>query len=256
MLETGKIIRPTKERVEVFLNFLETTPVVEACTLALTPGSSVDSNGPITHQQAQWLDEIRSLAAVRIASSETGAVIFWSELFKILIIPPFPLKKALRSDKLDASPLRQLMAQKYTIGVVLLRLGRYSVGVFEGDQLVTSKGDSRYVKGRHRAGGTSQLRFQRIREKQMSNLFKKTGEVVADQFAPYERKLDYILLGGERHTIANFLKECAYLRSMKTLTLKRVLAINEPKRSELERMPREIWKSSVCLFQYPEGFPC
>ena len=255
MSASGKITWLSKRRLEALLDTLETGPPFEAYTLALAPGTLLDSIRPTTPQQGRWLDEVRSLAAERIAASETGAVVLWSEPLKLLVIPPFPMSRDSQAHGLDTGPLRQLMDQEYTLGVVLLRLGRYSVGVFREDRLLTSKTDTRYVKGRHRAGGTSQRRFERIREKQIHELFVKACEVVAEQFGPYEREMDYVFLGGERHTLTDFLKECDYLRRMKPLTLKRVLHVGEPKHRELERMPREIWKSHVCFFHWPEGFP-
>ena len=255
MSAPGKITWLSKRRLEALLDTLETAPSLEAYTLTLAPGTPLDSIRPATPQQVRWLDEVLSLAAERIAASDTGAVLFWSQTLKLLVIPPFPLSQSSQAHGLDAGPLWQLMRQEYTLGVVLLRLGRYSVGVFRGDRLLTSKTNARYVKGRHRAGGSSQRRFQRIREKQIHNLFARACEVVAEQFGPYERELDYVLLGGERHTLRDFLKECDYSRRMKPLTLKRTLPIGEPKHRELQRMPREIWKSPVCFFQWPEGFP-
>ena len=57
-----------------------------------------------------------------------------------------------------------------TVAVVLVRLGGYAVGVFEGEQLVASKVGSRFVKGRHKKGGSSANRFRRRREEQEREL--------------------------------------------------------------------------------------
>ncbi|MDR3032332.1 MAG: hypothetical protein LBV78_04365, partial [Kitasatospora sp.] len=55
-----------------------------------------------------------------------------------------------------------------TVGVLLVRLGGYAVGVFTGSppRLAASKVGSRLVHGRSAAGGRSQHRFARRREKQ------------------------------------------------------------------------------------------
>ena len=50
---------------------------------------------------------------------------------------------------------------------MLVRLGRFSVATYRGGKLAASKTDSRYVKGKHHAGGTSQLRYTRVREGQI-----------------------------------------------------------------------------------------
>src|SRR5579859_235443 len=56
------------------------------------------------------------------------------------------------------------------VGVLLVRLGGYAVGVFAGSPPVlrTSKTGSRLVHGRSAAGGWSQHRFARRRDKQAS----------------------------------------------------------------------------------------
>src|SRR5215472_10270806 len=55
-----------------------------------------------------------------------------------------------------------------TVGVLLVRLGGYAAGVFQGTEpiLVASKVGSRLVHGRSAAGGQSQQRFARRRENQ------------------------------------------------------------------------------------------
>ena len=238
----------SRRKLESFLDALETRPPLEALTLILGPGASLNSFELQDPQQRRWLDEVRILAADRIVTSQTGSVVFWSDLTKLTVIPPIPLNQNSHVAQLDTGPLRRLFRKEYTVGVVLLRLGRYSVGVFKGDRLLTSKTDTRYVKGRHSAGGTSQRRFQRIREKQIHEIFIKTCLIVSERFKPFEDAIDYIFFGGERHTLINFLKEWPYLQRMESSILKRILPTAEPGLRELERMPHEIWKSQVAIY--------
>ena len=245
----------SKRRLESLLDTLDVVPPLEALTLSLTPGVSLESVHLVEPQHIQWMDEIQSFASDKLAASETGAVVFWSDPLQLLVIPPFPMAHSSQSTGLDTSPLRALMQREFTLGVVLLRLGRYSVGVFKGGVLLTSKTDTRYVKGRHSAGGTSQRRFARIRQKQIYELFVKACSVAEEKLGPYEKEIDHIFLGGERHTLTDFLKECPFLQRMESRVAKRILSVGEPRRRELENMPREIWKSQVTPFKLPEGFP-
>ncbi len=71
-----------------------------------------------------------------------------------------------------------------TVGVLIVRLGGFAAGVFAGapPRLVASKTGSRLVHGRSAAGGTSQQRFARRREKQGLAI----GRMRADQrLRPY-----------------------------------------------------------------------
>ena len=65
---------------------------MDALTLLLAPGDSLDDVRPAGEQQAQWLEEIRAVAPAQIWESETGAVLFWSEQLKLSVMPPFPLE--------------------------------------------------------------------------------------------------------------------------------------------------------------------
>lgn len=185
----------------------------------------------------------------RTGDYATGAVVFWSPQHTYVVGPPFPVAADLRVEGWDTAPLRALLGRRYTLGVVLLRLGAYAVGVFDGDALVASKADTRYVKGKHHAGGWSQQRFARRREKQMRELFDEACSVVRSKFTPYERRLDCVFLGGERLTLLAFRKRCPYLQGLADKIAPRILEVDRPGHDALEQAPREIWKSRVLVVE-------
>ena len=192
----------------------------------------------------EWGERLAPLGQA-VWESDTGLVGLRASNQALAIIPPFPILENKVVDRWDAAPLLELLDADRTIGVVLLRLGRFSVAVYQGGKLVSSKTDARYVKGRHRAGGTSQRRFERIREGQMRRIYDKTCLAVRAQFEPYDRQLDHLLLGGERFTLNNFLKVCPYLERFQGKTLARRLNIRDPKRDTLEQVAELIWQSRV-----------
>jgi peptide subunit release factor 1 (eRF1) len=195
-------------------------------------------------EHGNWLQEIKGLPA-GLMESETGLVLLWSDDCKYVLVPPFPVDLNQFFPAWDTSYLRALLDKKYLLGVVLLRLGGYSVGVFEGDRLLTSKTGTRFVKGRHKAGGQSQRRFERRREEQARELFDKACSIVATQFAPYEERLDYVFLGGDKLTLHSFLKRCEYLQRLAGKTLARILPVGKPRYEALCSMPSQIWKTRV-----------
>jgi hypothetical protein len=119
------------------------------------------------------------------------------------------------------------------------------VAVYRGEQLVSSKTDSRYVKGKHHAGGTSQRRFQRVREGQIRRIYDKTCGVMQAQFEPFASELDYVALGGERSTLNGFQKVCPYLRRFEGITLPRLLNVRDPKRDTLDDVGIMLRESQV-----------
>jgi peptide subunit release factor 1 (eRF1) len=203
----------------------------------------LESLGP---EYGNWVQEIRGLPA-SLVESETGLVLFWSDDQKYVLLPPFPVDVDRFFPAWDTSHLRMLLDRKYLLGVVLLRLGGYSVGVFEGDRLLTSKTGTRFVKGRHKAGGQSQRRFARRREEQIRELFDKACTVVATKFADYEKELDYVFLGGDRLTLHSFLKRCEYLKGLSAKTLGRVLNVGKPRYDALRDAPSQMWKTRVFI---------
>ena len=191
------------------------------------------------------LPHVASEALSALSADETGAVVFASEERAVAIAPPFPLGGSSPCEGTDAAPLRELMARDLVVGVVLLRLRRYAVGVLRGESLVASKTETRYVKNRHRKGGSSQRRFERSRERLVRELFDKTCEITRQLFSPHEKAMDYILLGGERHTLRGFTERCDYLGRIRAKTLSRLLDVHAPNQAALSGIAREVWQSRV-----------
>ena len=184
------------------------------------------------------------------AGSDTGAVLFVTDgggaAGATLVLPPFPIEASAVHEGIDTAALRELLARPRAIGVFLLRLGGYSCGFFRGDALVDSKTGRRFVKNRHRKGGQSQRRFDRIREKQTHEHFGAACEAAARILLPYDREIDRVFTGGDRHTLQAFRKECDVLDRFGARLSSRVLAVpGDPRRDLLEAMPREAWGLEV-----------
>jgi hypothetical protein len=148
--------------------------------------------------------------------------------------PPLP-------DGTPAEP-QQLAAHALanrTVGVLLVRLGGYAAGVFTGAgaQLAASKVGSRLVHGRSAAGGTSQQRFARRREKQAAEALGAAADTAAAVLGQYAGKLDAVVLGGDRRAIAG-LREDPRLRPYFELAVERFLTVPDPRLAVLRGTPR------------------
>jgi Actinobacteria/chloroflexi VLRF1 release factor len=126
-----------------------------------------------------------------------------------------------------------------TVGVLLVRLGGYAAGVFTGPEahLAASKVGSRLVHGRSAAGGTSQHRFARRREKQASEALVAAADTAAAVFGPYQGTLDAVVLGGDRRAIAG-LRDDPRLRPYFKLAAERFLTVPDPRLAVLRGTPR------------------
>ena len=180
-----------------------------------------------------------------VLESSTGVIGLRTGDRAWIIIPPFPVLERLVLPRWEIAPLLQLLAAEYFIGVVLLRLGRFSVALYRGEKLVSSKTDSRYVKGRHKKGGSSQKRFARVREGQIRLIYDRTCQAVRAQFEPIAGQIDYVVLGGEGSTLNGFLRVCPDMEQFQGRVLGRRLNIRDPKRDTLEDVGHLLTQSRV-----------
>ena len=126
-----------------------------------------------------------------------------------------------------------------TVGVLLARLGGYAAGVFTGypPALADSKVGSRLVHGRSAAGGWSQHRFARRREKQASEAMGAAADTAVMVFGRGP-KLDAVVLGGDKRAVAE-LRGDARLAPYLALATERFLTVPDPKRAVLEGTPAQ-----------------
>jgi hypothetical protein len=212
-------------------------------TAYIKPGTTLKNFSTVIPEMLsiEALDPV--LAAVNAA--DVGAAMFWDAQTLRVVLPPFPIAGKPLASGLDTTPLLELLQTEPMIGVCIVRLGRFGVGVYQGSKLLDSKTDRRFVKGRHKKGGSSSNRFRRIREKQADELYKKVCTVLQEHFEPYERKLDHFFLGGEASTLVGFRGRCTYLKTFNKVLRTRVLDIREPGHEALQKLPRTLWESIV-----------
>ena len=176
----------------------------------------------------------RSVYADGAARFETGSE-------TIVARPQFPLHHAAEYDVVRVGPLLDEIAEDHRVGAVLVRLGGYAVGVFDGERLVASKVGQRLVHGRHRAGGSSANRFRRRREEQARAALHEAGEVAARILGPELERLDAVALGGDRDAIRRMIELQPELRWFEELALERFFTVPEPRLAVLERLPYDVY---------------
>jgi hypothetical protein len=138
----------------------------------------------------------------------------------------------------DPGPLLAHVRRDRVVAVVLVRLGGHAAGVFSGRRLVDSKVGSRLVHGRHRAGGSSQRRFERRREGQARVALEAAADVAARVVLPHRADLDAIVLGGDRRALAEVLED-PRLRPLRRLVTDPVLDVADPRLDVLKRTPEQ-----------------
>ncbi len=178
-------------------------------------------------------------------NSPTGAIFFEHNEKLSLVLPPFPVTERLKVNAIETEPLRSILTRDHRIGIVLVRLGAYAIGVCEGEKLVTSKVGTGLVHGRHRQGGSSAHRFERHRDKQIEYFLTRVCRHVREHLEPYVKSLDYLAYGGARTTILLLQKRCPFLQRLEAPTLPPLLDIPEPRQAVLEDAVRRVWSGTV-----------
>jgi hypothetical protein len=164
--------------------------------------------------------------------------------------PPFPpLAVSGEREGFEPGPLLEHAARDRVVGVLLVRLGGHAAGVFSGRRLVDSKVGSRNVHGRHRAGGSSQRRFERRRGEQARVALEAAADVAARILLPHLRDLDAVVLGGDRRALGEVLED-PRLRPLARLAVDRVLDVPDPRLKVLQATP-DAFRATVIRLPAP-----
>ncbi len=136
------------------------------------------------------------------------------------------------------------------VAVLLVRLGGYAAGVFTGSdaRLVASKVGSRLVHGRSAAGGTSQQRFARRRQKQANEALAAAADCAVAVFGAYASDLDAVVLGGDKRAMAA-VREDPRLRPYFAIAVDRFLTVPDPQLNVLRATPRAFRAIRIRLTQ-------
>jgi hypothetical protein len=142
------------------------------------------------HPDAEWLVEPASVSV----TAPDGALAAWT-------VPFAPL---------GVRTLQGLWAhleQPRHFGVLLVRRGGFAVADAGGAEPVTVKVGRRHVQGRTKAGGWSQQRFARRRANQAREAFDAAASHAVAILGPVARRLDLLVVGGDRVAVEHVLAE-------------------------------------------------
>jgi Actinobacteria/chloroflexi VLRF1 release factor len=132
--------------------------------------------------------------------------------------------------------------------VLLVRRGRWAVGVFDGDELVASKVDSRLVQGRTAAGGWSQQRFARRRSNQTDAVVSAAADTAARVLMPHVASVAALFTGGDRGLVDDVLTD-PRLAPLAALQRESSLEVGEPTKAVLLDTPKQFRAVDVVIVE-------
>jgi len=241
----------SKRRLLDFLTRLEES-YGDCLTIYLTQSRFTNYPAGLTGELGLSADEIKSLLTEELILREaerhqTGAVIFWGNENKYLVLPPFPIPEdRVFRGKPETSLLCQILEKERSLGVVLVSWGFYAVGVFKGDKLLDFKIGTGYIHPKHRKGGRSQKRFARRTEEQKKDFLRRVAGRVEERLKSHE--LEQIFFGGNRLILKPLIEESSYLEDRVNRIAPRLLRVRYADKITLLKSLDEV--NNSVIFSY------
>ncbi len=104
--------------------------------------------------------------------------------------------------------LEDMVEERDVVGIIIVERDQGTIGILKGTKLEVLEEVSGYVPGKHKMGGQSQRRFDRIIEQLVEDFFKRLGEHANRLLLPYlERgRLKGIIVAGPGYAKKDFVE--------------------------------------------------
>ena len=142
---------------------------------------------------------------------ENGIVIFCgitqsNKVEFFLVNPPEPvgIKLYLCDYVFHVDHLKEMLESKERYGLVLIERGGATLAVVQGSRIDIIRDEESYVPGKHKMGGQSQARFQRLTEEAAQRWYSKITEILNTIYLE-DYPVEAILVGGPALTKSEFL---------------------------------------------------
>jgi peptide chain release factor subunit 1 len=124
-----------------------------------------------------------------------------------VIVPPEPIDVYLYrcNSRFHVEPLFDLVREKETYGIMVIEGSGATYATLKGKRLEIVKSITSGISGKHRAGGQSARRFERLREVEVNEYFKRAGNY-ANQIFLEIPDLKGLIVGGPGPTKNEFLE--------------------------------------------------
>ena len=124
-----------------------------------------------------------------------------------VIIPPEPIDIYYYGcgSKFYVEPLLEMLREKEVYGMILIDSSRATFATLAGNRLEVLQEITSGIPGKHRAGGQSARRFERLREMELNDFFRRAGKHAGSLFLNMDG-LKGIIVGGPGPTKRDFLE--------------------------------------------------
>ncbi len=117
---------------------------------------------------------------------------------------PVPLYKYHCDSTFYLEPLKEMLVEKKIYGLIVLDRREATIGILKGKRIEALAYLTSNVPGKHRQGGQSSVRFERLREIAIHEFYKRIGDKASEVLLPYKENLVGVLIGGPSPTKEEF----------------------------------------------------
>jgi peptide chain release factor subunit 1 len=158
---------------------------------------------------------IARLKMLPTQAPEKGLVLFCGvtedgkmEFHNVPLVEPVRQKLYVCDSSFHTEHLREQLKEKETYGLIVIDRSAATFAFLKGKHLNVLKTIYSHIMGKHRAGGQSARRFERLIEEQAHNFMKEVGELGKKVFLEdlEEEDLKAIIIGGPGSTKEDFYK--------------------------------------------------
>ncbi len=144
-----------------------------------------------------------ALFAGNVASDEAGV----GDMETFVVIPPEPINIYYYrcEHRFMLEPLFELLRTETSYGIIVMDAKNATLALLKGQRFDIVEDMTSGVPGKTRAGGQSARRYERIRNMQLNEYFRRVGEHITEAFLK-EENLKGIIMGGPGPTKEDFLK--------------------------------------------------
>ncbi|MGY1691617.1 acVLRF1 family peptidyl-tRNA hydrolase [Geodermatophilus sp. SYSU D01105] len=194
----------------------------------------------------RWLDGVAARhGALGAVELDEGALrITCADTTTVVLRAPFPW----RPGPALLSAFTAAARQPHRAAVLLVRRGRWAVGVFDGAELLVSKVDTRLVQGRTAAGGWSQQRFARRRANQTDAVVAAAADTAVRVLLPHAGEVEGLFTGGDRGLVDAVLAD-PRLGALAAERRVPPLEVGEPTKAALLATPEQFRAVAVHLVE-------
>ncbi|MFM8772696.1 MAG: acVLRF1 family peptidyl-tRNA hydrolase [Actinomycetota bacterium] len=180
---------------------------------------------------SRWIDGFRKRHAGAPRIDAGDLVIDGDDGASARLRPLFP-----STDVVTVDGFVERVSHPPRCGVVLVRRGGFAAAVVDDGRVEASDTGRRHVQGRTAAGGWSQQRFARRRQKQADELVDAAAAYAQDVVLPC-LPLAYLVTGGDRALVEQVLAD-PRLRALAEVPRGPHLAVPDPRRNVVAELPQ------------------